>query len=102
LGPGEEGSRTALPLWIEFMRIALRGAPENQMPMPPGIVTVRIDSKTGCPARAGQSNAIFEMFREGNVPTCDAGTDETDIFNDASGTDAVPADEEPDADEPLF
>jgi penicillin-binding protein 1A len=102
LGPREEGSRTALPLWIEFMRIALRGAPENQMPMPPGIVTVRIDSKTGCPARAGQSNAIFEMFREGNVPTCDAGTDETDIFNDASGTDAVPADEEPDADEPLF
>ena len=36
LGPGEEGSRTALPIWIEFARIALAGVPENQMPMPEG------------------------------------------------------------------
>ena len=55
LGPGEEGSRTALPIWIEFMRIALRGVPENQMPMPDGIVSVLIDRETGCPARAGQA-----------------------------------------------
>jgi penicillin-binding protein 1A len=102
LGPGEEGSRTALPLWIDFMRIALRGVPENQMPMPVGIVSVRIDSTSGCPARAGQRNAIFEMFREGHVPTCTDAADLPDIFNDASGTDAVPTDEEPESDESLF
>jgi len=102
LGPGEEGSRTALPLWIEFMRIALRGVPEHQMPMPDGIVTVRIDSTTGCPARAGQSNAIFEMFRDGHVPTCDATEDLPDIFNNASGTDAAPDTDDAEATESLF
>jgi len=87
LGPGEEGSRTALPIWIEFMRIALRGVPENQMPMPDGIVTVRIDPATGCPARAGQRNTIFEYFREGHVPQCEDVDELPDIFNNAGGSD---------------
>jgi penicillin-binding protein 1A len=94
LGPGEEGSRTALPIWIEFMRIALRGVPENQMPMPKGIVSVLIDRETGCPARAGQGNTMFEFFREGHVPECQNIGDVTDIFNDASGTDPEPEVEE--------
>jgi penicillin-binding protein 1A len=94
LGPGEEGSRTALPIWIEFMRIALRGAPENQMPMPEGIVSVRIDPTTGCPARAGQRNTIFEYFREGHVPVCEDVEELPDIFNDAGGADQEPAEEE--------
>ena len=46
LGPGEEGSRTALPIWIEFMRLALDGVPENQMAMPDGMV---ISASTGRP-----------------------------------------------------
>jgi penicillin-binding protein 1A len=90
LGPGEEGSRTALPIWVEFARIALAGVPENQMPMPEGIVSVRIDRETGCPARAGQGNAVFEVFREGNLPTCEFVDEPSDIFNDASGIDAPP------------
>ena len=102
LGPGEEGSRTALPVWIDFMRIALQGVPENQMPIPEGIVSVLIDKATGCPARAGQPNTMFEYFREGHVPKCDTADDIADIFNDASGTDPQLLDEageegEPDA-----
>ncbi len=99
LGPGEEGSRTALPIWIEFSRLALAGVPENQMPMPEGIVSVRIDRATGCPARAGQGNAVFEVFREGNVPTCEFGDAAADIFNNASGIDAPPEDEPEDEEE---
>ncbi len=88
LGPREEGSRTALPIWIEFMRIALRDVPEHQMPMPEGIINQRINRKTGCPARAGEPNAIFEMFREGHVPTCDGGGElGVDPFNDPTGID---------------
>ena len=91
LGPGEEGSRTALPIWIEFTRIALAGVPENQMPMPEGIVSVRIDRKTGCgPARAGQGNTTFELFREGHVPACEQLEELTDPFNDAAGIDPEP------------
>lgn len=106
LGPREEGSRTALPIWIEFARIAFRGVPEHQMPMPEGIVTVKIDEETGCPARAGQANAIFEVFREGHVPDCEHFEDVTDPFNNAAGIDPEPEEvevEDPDeASEPLF
>ena len=100
LGPGEEGSRTALPIWIDFARIAFRGVPENQMPMPEGIVTVLIDRETGCPARAGQANVVFEVFREGHVPDCEAVEELPDIFNNASGLDLEPEpDEESEEDE---
>jgi penicillin-binding protein 1A len=88
LGPREEGSRTALPIWIEFARIALEGAPENQMPMPEGIVSVRINKETGCPARASQSNVIFEVFRENNVPSCEQFEDIIDPFNSAAEIDS--------------
>ena len=102
LGPGEEGSRTALPIWVEFSRIALDGVPENQMPMPEGIVSVLIDRETGCPAKSGQRNVVFEVFREGHVPKCDIADAAPDIFNDASGIDAPPEEEPEEEDEPLF
>jgi len=94
LGPREEGSRTALPIWIEFVRIALQDAPEHQMPMPEGIVSVKIDRATGCPARSGQANVTFEVFRVGNVPDCEQLEELTDPFNDAAGIDPGPVDEE--------
>jgi penicillin-binding protein 1A len=104
LGPREEGSRTALPIWIEFVRIALRGVPEHQMPRPEGIVSVKIDRRTGCPARAGQANVIFEVFREGHVPNCERFEEVTDPFNNAAGIDPepVPEEEEDKAPESLF
>ena len=94
LGPGEEGSRTALPVWIEFMRIALAGMPENQMPMPEGIVSVLIDRDTGCPARAGQGNTTFEVFREGHVPECEQLDDLSDPFNSPADLDPEPEQDE--------
>jgi penicillin-binding protein 1A len=101
LGPGEEGSRTALPIWIEFMRIALRGVPEHEMDMPEGIISRKIDRATGCPAPAGRSNTMFEYFREGHVPVCENTAEVPNIFNDAAGVD--PAEEESDEeDEILF
>jgi penicillin-binding protein 1A len=72
------------------------------MPMPEGIVTVRIDRETGCPARAGQANAIFEVFREGQVPDCESVEEILDPFNDAAGIDADPGAEPDEETEPLF
>ena len=103
LGPREEGSRTALPIWIEFMRIALRGMPEHRMAMPEGMVSRLIDKATGCPARAGQSNVTFEFFRQGHVPECEAGNDDLlDPFNNTSGVDAPPEEDPQEGSEPLF
>jgi penicillin-binding protein 1A len=85
LGPGEEGSRTALPMWIEFIRAALRGAPESMLPMPEGIVTVRISRSTGCPARASDpyEETMFEVFMVDNVPACENVETQLDPFNSA-------------------
>jgi len=95
LGPREEGSRTALPIWIEFMRIALQGVPASRMDMPEGIVTVRISRTTGCPASASHpfDDVMFEHYREDSVPECDDVETQQDIFNTG---------EEPEEDERLF
>lgn len=83
LGPREEGSRTALPIWIDFARNALKGVEERQMPVPEGIVTVRISKSTGCPANTSTdfADVMFESFRVGNVPECKVTETLTDPFN---------------------
>jgi len=68
LGNGESGARAALPMWIRFMRTALTGVPEGSWSMPPRLVTVRIDTKTGLRCGANDPHATWEVFREGNVP----------------------------------
>ncbi|MFT5722295.1 MAG: penicillin-binding protein 1A [Motiliproteus sp.] len=68
LGRNEYGSRAALPIWIDFMGAALKGVPEAALIPPEGIVSVRIDPVTGLLAYPGQENAIFEVFREQDVP----------------------------------
>jgi penicillin-binding protein 1A len=77
LGAREEGSRTALPMWIEFMREALAGVPDHALPKPPGLVTARISPESGELARPGENGAIFETFRVGHVPELAQGTTES-------------------------
>ncbi|OOZ42294.1 peptidase [Solemya pervernicosa gill symbiont] len=68
LGNRETGGRAALPMWIDFMREALDGVPEQPLEQPSGLVTVRIDPKTGMLATSGQPGAMFETFRSEYVP----------------------------------
>jgi penicillin-binding protein 1A len=91
LGPGEQGSRTALPLWIDFMAIALEGVPPTALPMPTDMVSVRINRKTGCPASASDSieNVMFEIFRVGHEPECEYSDDHRDIFNQSEDEEAA-------------
>ncbi|MDE2305100.1 MAG: hypothetical protein KGL34_06035, partial [Gammaproteobacteria bacterium] len=68
LGAGEEGGRTAVPIWTYFMHQALAGAPLHHVPLPDGIVTARINPETGLLATAEDPSAIMEKFIEGNLP----------------------------------
>ena len=68
LGNGETGSRAALPMWVDYMGKALQGVPEGVLPQPPGLVTVRIDAKTGLRLPSGQTGGVFELFRPEFVP----------------------------------
>ena len=64
----EYGSQVALPIWVDFMHSALQGVPQQHMLQPLGMVMVRIDPATGLLANPLQTNGIFEIFREQNVP----------------------------------
>ncbi|MEH6582210.1 MAG: penicillin-binding protein 1A [Halioglobus sp.] len=85
LGKREFGGTAALPIWISYMREALRDSPDEERPIPAGIVNVRIDPDTGLLARSGQKNAIFEYFREERVP--DHGGNEDGPGAGSKGTD---------------
>jgi penicillin-binding protein 1A len=69
LGHRETGAIAALPMWIDYMQAALKGAEEKPLVQPKGIVSVRIDPKTGKLASARTVDAIFEYFLEDQVPT---------------------------------
>jgi penicillin-binding protein 1A len=68
LGRAETGGHAALPMWMQYMGAALAGTENQKREQPEGLVTVRIDPNTGLLARGGQSDAIFETFREAEVP----------------------------------
>ncbi|MFQ5659374.1 MAG: penicillin-binding protein 1A [Gammaproteobacteria bacterium] len=68
LGRGETGARAALPMWIDYMRVALEDITESIIDRPPGLVDVRIDRDTGKPAKADDPNSFFETFRVENAP----------------------------------
>jgi penicillin-binding protein 1A len=82
LGAREEGSRTALPMWIDFMREAMAGVPDHVLPKPPGLVTARISPESGELARPGEYGAIFETFRVGHVPELAQDTTESPYERD--------------------
>ena len=92
LGAGEEGSRTALPVWKYFMQQALTGTPRALIPRPSGIVAVRIVPESGLVAPAGYVGATFELFREGHIP--DPHTDDSRRFINLDDFDATEEDEE--------
>lgn len=73
LGRREFGGTAALPIWINYMREALKGVPERSRRLPPGISYLRIDPETGLLAPADQRNAIFEYFRNEHLPEASEG-----------------------------
>ncbi|HCO59279.1 MAG TPA: peptidase [Porticoccaceae bacterium] len=68
LGRREFGGSAALPIWIDFMGQALQGKKEKFLPQPEGLVSVKINPRTGLRSSAHDQHAIFELFREDNTP----------------------------------
>lgn len=71
LGRGEAGGLTAAPIFRDFMRAALEGEPATPFRIPPGVVLVSINPRTGEPATPGDPYAILEAFKAGTEPTLD-------------------------------
>ncbi|MDN5848356.1 MAG: penicillin-binding protein 1A [Nitrococcus sp.] len=72
LGRFETGAKAALPMWTAYMGGVLEGIPEQPLLRPPGLVTVRIDSRTGLVTSPDNPYAMFETFRPDNVPVAES------------------------------
>lgn len=67
----EYATTTALPIWTDFMKLALKDIPEEPESIPDNIVSVRINPHTGLLAHPNQQDAIIEFFRKDEVPEAD-------------------------------
>ena len=88
LGRGEAGSRTALPIWMHFMRTALAREPERLRSRPVGVVTRRVDAESGLLVEDRREGAVNEIFDADQLPeaadarpgSADEGHVRSDIF----------------------
>ncbi|MEC7875474.1 MAG: penicillin-binding protein 1A [Pseudomonadota bacterium] len=90
LGIRETGGRAALPMWIDYMREAVKGMPQSVMQRPKGLVTVRVDSKTGEVTNAENPDAMFEVFRLENAPKSLNKKQQSDLLLKDDGAISIP------------
>jgi len=62
LGDGEQGGVTAIPAWIDYMRVMLAGQPEQSLPQPTGIVEQRINPRNGLIAADCNPDTRWEYY----------------------------------------
>ena len=68
LGKNETGSRTAIPIWLEYMKNALVNTPIHNFPVTPETVFAKINPDTGSLTNSEDSKGFFEIFSQDNLP----------------------------------
>lgn len=68
LGRYEVGGKAALPIWVDYMRVALRDVPDVPLALPDGITLARINPDTGLLTRLDNPAGIMEVFETGSLP----------------------------------
>ncbi len=69
MGRFETGSRAALPIWVDYRKEVENDYPVQDFTRPPGIVTARIDARSGLLAPSGMEETYFLPFKAGTEPT---------------------------------
>jgi penicillin-binding protein 1A len=80
----EFGAQAALPIWIDFMKGALKDTAETSLPRPPGIITMRIDPITGKQVSSDVKNSMFELYQQGHLPAAETSSSVTNNNTDSS------------------
>ena len=62
------GGQVALPVWLSFMRQAVKGMPVRDFQPPPGIVFARADPEKGLPAAPSKAGSRLTPFKRGTLP----------------------------------
>jgi penicillin-binding protein 1A len=68
LGRREVGGRAALPIWIDYMKVALKGQAEAFPEIPAGISPAYINRETGKQVQEDHPSAMLEYFMAGQEP----------------------------------
>jgi penicillin-binding protein 1A len=68
LGDSETGSSAAVPIWVNYMREALRGTPIRERARPDGVVSMRVVPGTGLLAIDGDTTATYEDLLADHLP----------------------------------
>lgn len=64
LGRNETGSQAALPIWMGYMGAVLKGAPEQQLAPPRGVVAMRVNPETGLRVADAQAGVVDYFYQE--------------------------------------
>jgi len=62
------GGQVALPVWLAFMREAVRGMPVRDFAPPPGVIFARADPDKGTPAAPTKAGSRLIPFKRGTLP----------------------------------
>jgi len=62
LGANETGAVAALPIWISYMAKVMKGTPDAELPMPDGVVAMKVNAETGLRDEAGLTEFFFSEF----------------------------------------
>ena len=73
LGRKETGARSALPIWISFMKDALAGTEDRVPERPEGLISALIDKKTGALTNVDNPDKMYEFFRPKYLPKKERG-----------------------------
>jgi len=67
---GADGAKVALPIWVDFMKVALPTTPKEEFPVPDGMEWAEVDRYTGLVATsASQVTDLVRMaFKPGTAP----------------------------------
>ncbi len=84
LGKGEVGGKASLPMWMDFMRVALKDVPEGTLPVPDGMVELKVRRGNGALNENGETvySTISEWIPQDRLPAPQQ-KDDADVQNEA-------------------
>jgi penicillin-binding protein 1A len=68
LGERQTGARAALPIWIDFMQVALQNEPHLYFDIPDDVRPIHIDPVTGLPRKDAAKPSVVALFKKGTEP----------------------------------
>lgn len=74
LSTGEQGGKTALPIWLGYMDPALKGKDEPDWNPPVGVCMARVDNQTGKRIFTDKPQSFIAPFRCGKEPETEGST----------------------------